>query len=106
MVIPCIHIRQQGSDNVETCGPPFSQSGRLVAMNGDWITLRTGRATMSLFVPDFVDLLGGDDNARRLLRNALEHEDFVEFRVTQTRLGYRNEAQYERLIRAYPADEV
>src|SRR5690349_2069544 len=98
METPYIHIRQQGSENVETCPAPFVQSGRLVAMDGDWITMRAGRATISFFIPDFFDLLGGDESTRRILKNALEHEDFVEFRVTKTRLAYHNEAQYARLI--------
>jgi hypothetical protein len=103
---PCIHMRKDESEHVETCLPPFFQSGRLVAMSGDWITMRAGRVTALFFVPDFVDLLGGEDSARRIFRNAIEHEDFVEFRVTKTRLAYRNDAQYGRLIRDYPASAV
>lgn len=99
---PTLRVRRQGSRYTDILTAPFVQSGRLVAIgladdDEEMIELRVGRTTMRFFLDDFSDLLQGSDNARYLLNDAVEHNDYVEIRVTKERLSYRNDAQYARV---------
>ena len=99
---PTLRVRRQGSRSTDILTAPFVQSGRLVAIgladdDEEMIEMRVGRTTMRFFLDDFSDLLQGSDNARYLLNDAVEHNDYVEIRVTKERLSYRNDAQYARV---------
>lgn len=59
--------------------------------------MSVGPTKMEFFIADFSRLLKGHQNADRLLRDAVEHRDFVEIRVLRDRLSYYNEAQYARV---------
>jgi hypothetical protein len=98
-----LHIRRQGNPVIETCTAPFVQSGRLIAVLEDEngiILMQAGRTTLEFFIRDFAALFQGEHNAQRLLRNAVQHRDFVEIRVMRERLSYHNPAQYARVPKA------
>lgn len=86
---------------METRTGPFVQSGRLIAVleneDGGVVVMRAGRTTLEFLISDFAALFEGYDNAQRLLRDAVQHSDLVEIRVTRERLSYANRAQYERI---------
>jgi hypothetical protein len=98
---PFLRIRWQGSNAVETRTAPFVQSGRLTAVvdheDGGVVVMNAGRTMLEFFIRDFAALFEGYDHARRLLRNAAQHNDFVEISVTRERLSYFNPTQYERV---------
>jgi hypothetical protein len=43
--------------------------------------MKVGPAKMEVFIADFAGLFQGHQHADRLLRDAVEHQDFVEIRV-------------------------
>ena len=95
-----LRIGRQGNATIETRGAPFVQSGRLVAVteeHGGTIVMQAGRTTLQFFIRDFTELFQGPQNAQLLLRNAVQHQDFVEIRVMRERLSYHNPAQHARL---------
>jgi hypothetical protein len=49
---------------------------------------------MEFFIADFAELFQRADHAQRVLRDAVQHQDFVEIRVLRDRLSYYDEAQY------------
>jgi hypothetical protein len=99
-----LRLQWEGSTVVETCRVPFVQSGRLTAVvqddAGEAVVMRVGPKTLAFFVADFAELFQGHDHAQRLLRDAVEHQDFVEIRVLPERLSYHNAAQYARAVNA------
>jgi len=96
-----LRVRWRGDEDVQRHTAPFVQSGRLVALvadeAGEGVTMRVGPTSLTFFIADFAEPLGGLGHARRLLRDAVEHQDLVEIRVLRDRLSYRNEAQYRRV---------
>jgi hypothetical protein len=98
-----LRIRRQGNAAIETRTTPFVQSGRLNAVledEGGVIVMHAGRTTLQFFIRDFAELFQGEHHAQRLLRNAVDHQDFVEIRVMRERLSYHNPAQYARIPKA------
>jgi hypothetical protein len=98
-----LRIRREGNAGIETRTAPFVQSGRLVAVledEGGIVIMQAGRATLQFFIRDFAELFQGEHHAQRLLRNAVQHRDFVEIRVMRERLSYHNPAQYARVPKA------
>jgi hypothetical protein len=96
-----VRLRHQGTSDVETRRAPFVQSGRLTAVvedaDGEVVVMQVGPTKMEFFIADFAGLFQGYDPAQRLLRDAVQHQDFVEIRVLRDRLSYYNEAQYARV---------
>ena len=86
---------------METFTAPFVQSGRLTAVvedtDGEVVVMQVGPTKREFFIADFASLFEGYDHARRLLHDAVQHQDFVEIRVLRDRLSYYNEAQYARV---------
>jgi hypothetical protein len=104
-----LRIRRQGNPVIETCTAPFVQSGRLIALvedEGGIVVMQAGRTTLQLFIRDFAALFQGERHAQRLLRNAVQHRDFVEIRVMRERLSYHNPAQYARVPKAARASKT
>jgi hypothetical protein len=98
-----LRIRRQGNAVIETRTAPFGQSGRLIDVleeEGGIVVMQAGRTTLHFFIRDFTELLQGHQNAQLLLRNAVQHRDFVEIRVMRERLSYHNPAQYARVPKA------
>jgi hypothetical protein len=96
-----LRIRRPGSTAVETPTAGFVQSGRLTAVleddDGGVVVMQVGPTKMEFFIADFAGLFQGEDHAQRLLRDAVQHQDFVEIRVLHDRLSYHNPAQYARI---------
>jgi hypothetical protein len=96
-----VRLRRQGTSDVETYTAPFVQSGRLTAVvendEGAVVVMHVGPTKIDFFIADFASLFEGYDNARRLLHDAVQHQDFVEIRVLRDRLSYYNKAQYARV---------
>jgi hypothetical protein len=94
--VPSLRIRRPGLIGVETRTAPFQQSGRLVAIleddDGGVIVMQVGPTKMEFFIADFARLFQGEDHAQRLLRDAVQHQDFVEIRVLRDGLSYYNPA--------------
>ena len=98
-----LRIRRQGNGVIETRRAPFVQSGRLTVVlekEGGVVVMQVGRTTMEFFIRDFAALFQGHQNAQLLLRDAVQHRDFVEIRVMRERLSYHNSAQYARVAKA------
>jgi hypothetical protein len=98
---PSLRLRRNRSSGVEIRTAPFVQSGRLITAvddeDGGVVTMQVGRTTMEFFIADFAALFQGYEHAQRLLRDAVNHQDFVEIRVTREGLSYANVAQYARV---------
>jgi hypothetical protein len=96
-----VRLRRQGTSDVETYTAPFVQSGRLTAIveaaEGEVVVMQVGPTKMEFFIADFAELFQGADHAQRVLRDAVQHQDFVEIRVLRDRLSYYNQAQYARV---------
>lgn len=103
---PFVRIRWRAAEEPQTRRAPFVLSGRLIALTGtaeqEEVVMRVGPRTPAFFVADFAALFEGLAHARRLLRDAVQHQDFVEIQVQRERLCYRNEAQYARVVEAFP----
>jgi hypothetical protein len=105
-----LRLRRQGADEAEIRKAPFIQSERLAALiedeedekaDGDVVVMQVRRTTISFYMRDLACLFQGEENARRLLRNAFLHNDFVEIRLMRGLLAYYNREQYERIRAAY-----
>jgi hypothetical protein len=99
-----VRLRRQGSTAVETATAPFVQSGRLTAVveddDGGVIVMKVGPTKMEFFIGDFVGLFQGAEHAQWFLRDAVQHQDFVEILVLPDALSYYNVAQYARVLNA------
>lgn len=95
-----LRVRLQDDDVTCVRSAPFVQSGRLTAFRAEGedalVEMQVGRNALQFHLKDFSDLFEGIENARYLLQDAVQHQDYVEIRVLSKRLSYRNQAQYER----------
>jgi hypothetical protein len=103
-----LRIRRPGFTEVETCRAPFAQCGYLTSVcdddsvEGGILTMQTATGTIQIFIEDLAHLFGGCEDAQRLFRDAVNNQDCVEILVLRDRLAYRNEAQYKRVVEAFP----